>query len=75
LAQIDEQKEKVAFWRMLFFFWLTIIVGLIAFIFNNFEKLNHLKLFLSNISLMLVIIFLIFTSMKMKKETDKLKEL
>ena len=75
MAQIDEQKEKVAFWRMLFFFWLTIIVGLIAFIFNNFEKLNHLKLFLSNVSLMLVIIFLIFTSMKMKKETDKLKEL
>jgi len=26
-------------------------------------------------ALMLVIIFLIFTSMKMKKETDKLKEL
>jgi uncharacterized membrane protein HdeD (DUF308 family) len=75
LAQVDEQKEKVAFWRMLFFFWLTVIVGLIAFIFNNFEKLNNVKLFLSNISLVLVIIFLIITSIKMKKEIEKLRDL
>jgi heme exporter protein D len=74
LAQVDEQK-KVAFWRTLFFFWLTVIVGLIAFIFNNFEKLNNVKLFLSNISLVLVIIFLIITSIKMKKEIEKLRDL
>jgi len=75
LADIDIQKEKVSFWRMLFFFWLTIIMGLIAFIFNNFDTLSDLKLLLSNISLLLVIVFLVITSIKMKKETDKLKDL
>ena len=75
MADIDIQKEKVSFWRMLFFFWLTIIMGLIAFIFNNFDTLSDLKLLLSNISLLLVIVFLVITSIKMKKETDKLKDL
>ena len=40
MADIDFQKEKVNFWRMLFFFWLTSIVGLIAYIFNNYDKLT-----------------------------------
>jgi uncharacterized membrane protein HdeD (DUF308 family) len=75
LAEIDKQKEKVVFWRMLFFFWLTITVGLVAFIFNNFDKLSDVKLLLSNITLLLVIVFLIITSIKMKKETDKLRDL
>ena len=75
MAEIDKQKEKVVFWRMLFFFWLTITVGLVAFIFNNFDKLSDVKLLLSNITLLLVIVFLIITSIKMKKETDKLRDL
>jgi heme exporter protein D len=75
LAEIDRQKEKVVFWRMLFFFWLTVTVGLVAFIFNNFDKLSDVKLLLSNITLLLVIVFLIITSIKMKKETDKLRDL
>ena len=57
MADIDYQKEKVSFWRMFFFFWLTTIIGLIAFLFNNFDKLSEIKLILINITLMILIIF------------------
>ena len=75
MADIDYQKEKVSFWRMFFFFWLTTIIGLIAFLFNNFDKLSEIKLILINITLMILIIFLLLTSIKLKKETEKLKDL
>ncbi len=75
MADIDYQKEKVTFWRIAFFFWLTTIIGLIAYLFNNFTKLTEIKLVLVNLSLIVLIIFLIFTSSKLKKETEKLKDL
>ena len=75
MADIDYQKEKVSFWRMFFFFWLTTIIGLIAFLFNNFDKLSEIKLILINITLVILIIFLLLTSIKLKKETEKLKDL
>jgi len=75
MADIDFQKEKVNFWRMLFFFWLTSIVGLIAYIFNNYDKLEFVRFVIINIVLIVLIIFLLLTSIKLKKETEKLKDL
>jgi len=75
MARIDKQKEKITFWRMLFFFWLTLIVGLISYIFNNLENLNSVKMIFSNIALISVIFLLILTSIKLKKETDKLEDM
>ena len=68
MADIDYQKEKVSFWRMFFFFWLTTIIGLIAFLFNKFDRLSETKLILINITLIILIIFLLLTSIKLKKE-------
>ena len=75
MADIDYQKEKISFWRMLFFFWLTTIIGLIAYLFNNFEKLSETKLILINLTLTILLIFLIVTSIKLKKETEKIKDM
>ena len=75
MAELDKQKEKVAFWRNLFFIWLTTILGLIAYMFTNYEKFNFIKIILVNLALSIVVILLIATARVMIKEIDKLKDL
>jgi len=75
MAELDRQKERVAFWRNLFFIWLTTILGLIAYIFANYEKLNLIGIFLVNLALFIVVILLVVTAKIMIKEIDKLKDL
>jgi len=75
LAEIDKQKEKITFWRTLFFFLLASIFGLVAFIFTNYMKLNNLQLILSNIAGGLLLIGIILVAIKLKKEIDKIGEM
>ena len=75
MAELDKQKEKVAFWRNLFFIWLTTILGLIAYMFTNYEKFNFIKIILVNLALSIVVVLLIATARVMIKEIDKLKDL
>ena len=77
MAELDRQKEKVSFWRMLFFFWLGSIFGLIAYMFNHFDRLTeqNTKLAILTLSTVLLVILLLVTAVKLKKETDRLGEL
>jgi hypothetical protein len=43
MAELDKQKEKVANYRLGWGLALTSLIGLIAFIFNNYDKLETLK--------------------------------
>jgi len=75
MADIDYQKDKVNFWRMLFFMILTTIFALVAFIFNNYEALNTFKLITVNVVTFMLVLILILISLKMSKEMEKLKDL
>ena len=75
MAELDKQKEKVSFWRMLFFFLLTSIFGLVAYLFNSYESLSELKIVLANVTLFGLVVALIIVLIKMNKEIDKLKDL
>ena len=75
MADIDYQKDKVNFWRMLFFMILTTIFALVAFIFNNYETLNTFKLITVNVVTFMLVLILILISLKMSKEMEKLKDL
>ena len=75
MAEIDRQKERVAFWRNLFFVVLTALFGLSAFIFNNFDKLNEVRLIIIVVVTFLFAVSLILIAIKMRKETDKLRDL
>ena len=75
MAELDRQKEKVTFWRNLFFFILASVFGLVAFLFNSYEKLVFVKIVLIDITLLGLVILLILVIIKMNKEIDKLKDL
>ena len=75
MAEIDKQKEKITFWRTLFFFLLASIFGLVAFIFTHYMKLNNIQLILSNITGILLLIGIILVAIKLKKEIDKIGEM
>ena len=75
MAEIDKQKEKITFWRTLFFFLLASIFGLVAYIFTKYEKLNEIQLILSNIAGMILLIAIINVGVKLKKEIEKIEEM
>jgi len=75
VAQIDREKEIVAFFRSAFFFVLSLIVALTAYIFNSYEKMGVLKLVLLDAVEMSLIFINIFIGIKLKKAIDKLKEI
>ena len=75
MAEIDEQKEKVTFWRNLFFVLLATIFGLVAYTFENFDKLSNIKLIIIDITGFFMFIGNIFILIKLKKEIEKLKDL
>jgi len=77
LAKIDEQKEKIGFLKMFFFFILGSLFTLIAYIFNNFDTLykHNIKFIFVNISIVLLSFLLIYLSFKLKKEMKILREL
>jgi uncharacterized membrane protein len=75
MAEIDKQKEKITFWRTLFFFLLASIFGLVAYIFTKYEKLNEIQLILSNIAGMILLIAIIGVGVKLKKEIEKIEEM
>jgi len=75
MSQIDKQKEKIAFWRTMFFFLLASIFGLVAFMFTNYDKLNEIQLILANIAGFMLLISIVGTIFKLKKEIDKIEEM
>jgi len=54
---------------------LGVLFGLIAYVFNNFEKLNVVKFIILNLAIVLNLIIIVFIAVKSKRELDKLKEL
>jgi len=75
MAEIDKQKEKIAFFRTIFFFLLASLFGLIAFVFNKYPKLNEVELIIINIGGLSLLISILFTGKKLKKEIEKIGEI
>jgi len=75
MAQIDREKEIVTFFRSAFFFVLSLIVALTAYIFNSYEKISVAKLILLDIVEISLIFINILLGIKLKKAIDKLKDI
>ncbi len=75
MAEIDKQKEKIAFFRNLFFFLLALLFGLIAFIFNKYKNLTDWELLIVNIGGFILLVSIILTGIKLKKEINKIGEI
>ena len=75
MAEIDRQKEKVSNYRLVWGISLTALFGMIAFIFNSFDKLIFMKKIFITIGFFTLIIFVLYLTWKLKIETDKLKDL
>ena len=75
MAELDRQKEKITFFRTLFFFLLASIFALVAFIFTKYEKLNDLQLILSNVAGFVLLVSIVAVALKLKKEIDKIGEM
>jgi len=74
MAQIDREKEIVTFFRSAFFFILSLIVALTAYIFNSYEKISVAKLILLDIVEISLIFINILVGIRLKKAIDKLKD-
>ena len=57
------------------FFLLGSEFGLIAFIFNNYDKIDELKLILSTIALFILLLSITIIAIYLKREIDKLEEI
>jgi len=75
LAQIDFQKEKVNTWRVVLVILIGTLFTIIGYVFNSYDKLNEVRLILSNITGFIVLLLIIFTSLKLNREIEKLKDL
>ncbi len=75
MAEIDKQKEKIVFFRNLFFFLLASLFGLIAFIFNKYKNLTDWELLIVNIGGFILLVSIILTGIKLKKEINKIGEI
>ena len=73
--KIDKQKEKVANYRFAWGVTLTALFGMIAFIFNAFDKLPLFKQMLVTIGSILLAVVVLYLTWKLKIETDKLEEI
>jgi len=69
MSQLDKQKEKVSNYRLAWGIILTALLGMIAFIFNYFDKLPPFKQYL------LIGGGTLYLTWKLKIETDKLEDL
>jgi uncharacterized membrane protein YqjE len=75
MAELDKQKEKVANYRLGWGLALTSLIGLIAFIFNNYDKLETLKKNIITYGAVILVIIILYLTWKLNKETNKLEEL
>jgi hypothetical protein len=75
MAEIDQQKEIIGFLKTGFFFFLGTLFGFIAYLFDNFDKLQPIKLIFINIGITLDILILVYLAKKAKIEINKLKDL
>jgi len=75
MAEIDKQKEKIAFLRSIFVLLLGSLFALIGFIVTKYPVLNQIQLILADIGGFILLIVIIFLLIKILKEIDKLKDL
>jgi len=75
MAKIDKQKEKVVNYRMIWLLSITSLLGLISFIFNKYDELNFLKQIFIIFTGAFLVIIVLYLTLKLKNETDKLEEL
>ena len=75
MAEIDRQKEIIGYLKTAFFFFLGTLFGVIAYLFEKYDKLNNIKLIFLNIVITINVIILIYLAKKSKQEIDKLKDL
>ena len=75
VAEIDKQKEIIGYLKTAFFFFLGTLFGIIAFIFNNFEKLSNIKLIILSFAIILNLIIIVFIAVKSKEVLEKIKDL
>ena len=73
MAKID--KQKVVNYRMIWLLSITSLLGLISFIFNKYDKLNFLKQIFIIFTGAFLVIIVLYLTLKLKNETDKLEEL
>jgi uncharacterized protein YpmS len=75
MSKLDKQKEKITFWRTMFFFLLASMFGLVAFIFTKYAQLDEMQLFLINLAGLGLLIAIIGAGIKLKKEIDEIEEM
>ena len=75
MSKLDKQKEKITFWRTMFFFLLASMFGLVAFIFTRYTQLDEMQLFLVNLAGLSLFIAIIGAGIKLKKEIDEIEEM
>ena len=75
MSKLDKQKEKITFWRTMFFFLLASIFGLVAFIFTRYTQLDEMQLFLVNLAGLSLFTAIIGAGIKLKKEIDEIEEM
>ena len=75
MAQIDKQKEIIGIYKAGFFFVLGTLFAILAYIFQNFDKLTNNKLVLLNIVILFGVFAIIFIVKKLKENLDKLEEM
>jgi len=75
MAQIDKQKEIIGYLKTGFFFLLGVLFGLIAYLFNSYDKISIEKLVLVEFALLLNVAMLFFVASLSKKYIDELEEM
>ena len=75
MSLLDKQKEKVSNYRLIWGISLTALLGVIAFIFNAFDKLPLYKQILVTIGGIILVIISLYLSWKLNIETNKLEDL
>ena len=75
MSRLDKQKESVSNYRLVWGISLSAFFGLIAFIFNSFDKLPFFKQLLVGFGSVILLLIVLYLTWRLKIETDKLEDL
>jgi len=75
MGKIDKQKEAIGYLKIIFSILVAIDLSLVAWIFNNSDTTEGLRLIVPSIIVLLVTIALIVANKVILKKIDKLEDM
>ena len=75
MSNVDKIKEQIGWLKVVFGLLFATDISIVAYLFNNLERLNNLKVIIILLALSLVTLGILYINKKAMKKIDSLEKL